>query len=110
VHDHLAVRLAAEAVLRDQAAEELAIVVDLAVEDEPDRAVFVRKGLAGRLREVDDGQAPVAEANWAVEVHPLGVGPAVGEGARHGSHNRLRSPPSSVEHTADATHRVRITR
>ena len=61
---------------------DLGEVVDLAVEDDPDRAVLVAERLiAGR--EVDDAQPAVAEADAAVEIVAAGVGTAVRDGVGH---------------------------
>src|SRR5439155_17365743 len=82
--DHLGVGAGAKAMaprLQPRAqgleAEELAVV------REPDRAVLVRHRLAARGAEVEDGEPAVGEAETAVAVEALVVGPAVGEGARH---------------------------
>ena len=58
---------------RDQFGTQLDKVVDLAVERDPDRVVLVRQGLAGRIREVDDGQPAMAEDGGAVpqEIRPV---------------------------------------
>ena len=61
---------------------QLAEVVDLAVEDEPERAVLVRDRLVSRLAEVDDREPAVAERDRPVDVTALGVGPPVGERPR----------------------------
>ena len=57
---------------------QLVEVVDLAVEDDPDRAVLVRHRL-DRCLEVDDRESSVSEAGMAVEVQTAGVGPAADE-------------------------------
>ena len=50
---------------RDQPLAELPVVVDLAVEDQLDRAVFVGDRLVGRLAQIDDAQAAEARARRA---------------------------------------------
>src|SRR5262249_53344588 len=57
-------------------------VVDLAVEDDPDRPVFVGERLIAR-REVDDAQAPMTQADALAEVVAVRVGPAMRDGRRH---------------------------
>ena len=59
VQDCLGVTLAAEPVPRLELLPQLAEVVDLPVEDEPQRAVLVRQRLVSRLAEVDDRQTAV---------------------------------------------------
>ena len=59
-----------------QLGDQFLVVVDLAVEDDDDRAVFVEQRLlAGG--EVDDGQPAVAEAHAGLEVQAAFVRPAV---------------------------------
>src|SRR5207253_549063 len=74
MHDHLGVALRAEDVAEgNQFRNERLEVVELAVEYHHHRAVLVvERLLAGR--EVDDGEAPVAEANAGLEVQAAGVG------------------------------------
>ena len=66
---------------------DLGVVVDLAVEDELDRAVLVRHRLHRRVGEVDDRQPAEAEADAAVVVDPgaAAVGAAVDHRARASS-------------------------
>jgi len=74
---------------------QLPIVVDLAVEGDPDRPVLRRHRLrAGR--EVDDREPPMPEADRALVVQTFSVGTAVGEDGRHSTqdvdvHRRLVS-------------------
>ncbi len=74
VHDDLGVRVRAEAVAKGlQLVRQALEVVDLAVERDHDRMVFV----AERLRpagQVDDRQAPVGEPDAGLEVHAVAVG------------------------------------
>ena len=75
VDDGFGVGLGAERWPRaSQVAAQLAVVVDLAVEDDPDRAVLVGHRLLA-AGAVDDGQAPVAER------HPRRVKVAAAVGA-----------------------------
>jgi hypothetical protein len=81
------------------------VVVDLAVEDDPDRAVFVGDGLMAAL-DVDDRQPPRREADSAVEKRSFIVRPPVGDGPGHGvEHQSLRPfARCRIEYSADATH------
>ena len=99
-----AVSLAAEPVTPLELLPQLAEVVDLAVEDEPERAVLVRHRLVGRLRQVDDRQPPVPESDRPVHVLPLGVRPPVRERPRHGGHDLGRGRPFPRQIPADPTH------
>ena len=64
---------------------QLGVVVDLAVEDELDRPVFVRHRLVGAVREVDDREPARAEADSPVGRDPGAgaVGTAMGERVAH---------------------------
>ena len=108
VKDHLPVALAREAMAVLQLLAQLAEVVDLAVEDQPERSVFVRHRLAGRVAQVDDGEAPVAEARGPVQMQALPVGPTVGQGGGHGSDVLAPHRAAAREHSAHAAHRSRI--
>src|SRR5580700_3475592 len=66
-------------------APELAEVVDLAVEDHPNRAVFISYRLIAGL-EVDDAQATHAETHPSGDVHAAGVGASMDHGVAHGLH------------------------
>src|SRR5204862_3906551 len=61
---------------------EFAIVVDLAVEDDDDAAVFVVDRLPS-AGQVDDAQPARAEPDVAVEIHALVVRPAVPDARQH---------------------------
>ena len=108
VQDHLAVALALEAVAALEAAPQLAEVVDLAVEDEPQRAVLVRHRLARGVGEVDDREPPMAEPDRAFEVNALAVRPAVRERPGHGAYHLGRGRPTPAQHAANAAHEARI--
>ena len=57
-------------------------VVDLAVEDDPDRAVLVAERLiAGR--QIDDAEPPVAEADAGADVEAVRVGAAMRDRRGH---------------------------
>ena len=77
VHDDLGVAARAEHVAeRLQFGHQRPVVVDLAVVDDDHTAVLVEERLlAGR--EIDDGQAPMAEADTRRDVQPALVGAAV---------------------------------
>jgi hypothetical protein len=76
VDDHLAVRARAEGVpLRAQLVAQGLEVVDLAVDHDRDGAVLVDQGLRGLGREVDDGEAAVAERAGAHAHVPSASGP-----------------------------------
>ena len=62
---------------------EAPVVVDLAVEDDPDRAILVRHGLLAAV-EVDDAQPAHAEPHAVAEVDALLVGSSMGHRPAHG--------------------------
>jgi hypothetical protein len=61
------------------------IIVDLAVQDDPERLVFIGNGLAA-AGQVDDGQAAEAEAQTRLDVDRHIVGASMGDCRRHGFH------------------------
>src|SRR5262249_39797325 len=83
VQDDLGVGVAAEAMrLVLEKAAELAVVVDLAVEDDDSRAVLVGNWLVPAA-EVDDRQPAAPEPDLRFEVDPLVVGATMCHHARH---------------------------
>ena len=67
---------------RARARAQLQVVVDLAVLHDDDRAVLVRDRLVA-AGQVDDREPPRGEPDAALDVHALGVRPAVHERRRH---------------------------
>jgi hypothetical protein len=61
---------------------QLAIIVDLAVVDQPDALVLIGEGLVTAFA-VDDAQAPMAEADGGTLERAGVVGTAVDEGGGH---------------------------
>ena len=62
----------------------LDVVVDFAVEDQPERAVFVGHGLEAGVGQVDNAQVAVGKADRPlVEVEALAVGAAMGDSSGH---------------------------
>src|SRR5439155_14612060 len=91
---------------REQTIADLLVVVNLTVEGDPDRFVFVGQRLfaAGAI---DDRQAPVTEADIGIDEKAVAVWTAMPEGR---SHRRERRPDCRIEgstercDTRDATH------
>ena len=79
-------------------------VVDLAVDHDADRLVFVEEGLVGFRAEVDDREPPVPEHRAAPAPNPGGVGPAVGEGFVHAAHGGLVRSRVARDEARDAAH------
>ena len=67
---------------RSQLGPKLDVVEDLAVERDPQRAVLVGHRLMAAA-DIDDAESGVAERTRPVQVHTLGVGPAVRQRAGH---------------------------
>ena len=107
VEDDLGVGLRLEAdALPGQLVAEGAVVVDLAVEDDPRRAAGVRDGLVTALG-VDDGEAAAGEAHDVGVIDAVVVGPSVRlcgvHGTQHGRVHPLRTV--DLEEAGDAAHR-----
>src|SRR5438034_5115361 len=85
-------------------AAQLAVVVDLPVEDDPDRTVLVADRLLPVLK-VDDAQPTHSEPDPVAEIDAFIVGTAVDHRAAHGAHLVLDHgtavPPDDA---CDATH------
>jgi len=96
---------------RDQFLAQLRVIVDLAIEDNPDCPVFIADGLIPG-GEVDDAQPPHANANWTFDVYSFVVRSAMKHGLAHVAEDRsihLRIPiefhnPSDPAHFLLSTH------
>ncbi len=87
-------------------AAQLGVVVDLAVEGDPDRAVLVGHGLAALRAEVDDRQPGLAQADRTVRPDAAAVRPAVAQGAVHaGDQGGIGRPARvAVQNAVNAAH------
>ncbi len=83
-------------------AAQLAIVVDLAVADQQDRAIRVVQRLLA-AREVDDRQAAMPERRTLVVIDPFAVRPAMRERVQHAAH-RAVARRIRIDDTCDAAH------
>ena len=82
-------------------------VVDLAVEDDPDRAVFVGDRLV-TPRAVDDGEAAHGEADAPVQMAPVLVRPPVADGLAHPPEQLgVHAAVAAAHDPDDSTHRWR---
>src|SRR5690349_5960174 len=98
VHNGFSVRVGLEAMTaRDEIAPECAMVVDLAVEDDPASAIFVRQRLRS-TRAIDDGQPSMSQRHVSVGEKAVPVGPAMRERV---SHRRQGPADTRVQHTVD---------
>src|SRR5260370_38103383 len=91
--------------LRQKFRRELAVVIDLTIEDDPEGSVFVGQRLVAGLQ-VDDAQTTHPDAETAVRVKPAAIRPATGQ---HLSHSEqaltVRWPrPVAAEDAEDAAH------
>src|SRR5215468_7801386 len=94
---------------REQQAAQLAVVVDLPVEDDPDRAVFVRDRLASS-GQINDREAAHAHRDARLDVMTFTVRPAVLDHATHPRDQiaRARRVPHQFRPTYsdNATHNI----
>src|SRR5688572_9880579 len=87
-----------------EVAAQLPVVVDLAVEDDPDRAVLVRDRLLAAF-EIDDAEAPHAERDAFADVDAFLIGAAVHDGPAHPADLLLEDRRAVPPHdTGNATH------
>ncbi len=87
-------------------AAQLLVVVDLAVEDDLDRAVFVADRLVAPFQ-VDDRQPPMRQPDPWLGPEPLGVRAAMGDRIAHGLQQAGidRSGAVGVDDACNTTHR-----
>jgi hypothetical protein len=106
MEDDLGVAPRPEDVAARQLVAEVVVVVDLAVEDEPERPVLVRHGLPAGVR-IDDGKPRVTQDDAPLAAHPMAVGPAMGEGRQHRRHGiAVGGPvPLALDDARDPAHR-----
>src|SRR2546422_3880960 len=96
MQDRLGVALSGERMSpRDQHAPELAVVVDLAVEDDDLRPVFVEDRLSP-ARQVDDAEPSHPEADGPLHVQALVVRPAMTDRVAHPPNHGRRDGPGRV--------------
>jgi hypothetical protein len=110
VQDRLGVAGRLERVtLRDELRAQLHEVVDLAVEDDRDRAVLVEDRLV-RARAIDDRESPEREPHAAALQKAVGVGTAMRHRAGHAPQQRtVDAGVGSEQHeTGNAAHEARI--
>src|SRR5215831_15129034 len=106
VDDTLSVGFRGEAMATcGQACHELDVVIDFAVEDYPDRSIFVVDRLIAP-GEVDNAQATIAETDIASKEESIAVGPTMPERGRHPAQQILIHPSVRVSHAdaRDAAH------
>ena len=102
VDDRFGVGLSRQAVaLAHEVGADVLIVVDLAVEDDPDAPILVRNRLVPR-RQIDDRQATHRQAYAGTGEIPLIVGTAVRQAPAHAAQQRLIVEP---DESGDAAHR-----
>ena len=84
---------------------QLDVVVDLPVEDDPQRAVVVGHRLVTRRCRVEYREATNAEADITLEIQPSVVGPAVRQAITHPLEQRRRDRRAvGAHHSYDAAH------
>src|SRR5712692_1246286 len=88
---------------RAEMTRQLLIVVDAAVEGDPDAAVFVGERLPPAFR-IDDRQTPMPEPNRAVKIHAFTVRAPMRKDPRHRLKPRGLYRPSSCHHSGYPAH------
>src|SRR5215813_12839022 len=86
-------------------------VVNLAVEDHPDRAVLVADRLTAR-GQVDDRKPPHPHRDVLFEIESFIVGPAMHDGRSHGARSLVisRSSQVSINESENTAHFVALLR
>ncbi len=86
----------------------VAVVVDLAVVDDPDRCILVAERLLSR-RQIDDAQPPMAEGRACIDVAAPRVRAAMGQHRLHaGQPGRIAvGQPVGCDDSSDTAHRTR---
>src|SRR4029077_4454507 len=80
-------------------------VVDLAVEDDPDRLVLVAHGLVARRRAVDDAEPPVGKPDARRRPESAIVGTACQHDVAHPfQHGRIGAVSGAIEDSCDPAH------
>jgi hypothetical protein len=89
----------------EQIATELAVIVNLAIQQHPDRAIFVADRLPASGN-VDNAEAAMTEANTGANIDAVVVRPAMPKRVRHAADRCLRNGGVAVsdEDTANSTH------
>ena len=88
-----------------QLAAEFGIIVDAAIERDGEAKIGIHHGLASLLREVDDGQAPVAERRIAMDNQPGAIRPPRRYRIHHFRlHEGRGLSPIKAHFTTDPTH------
>ena len=91
--------------LRAQVGAELDVVEDLSVRDEPDGAVLAAHRLSRRFREIEDGEAPMSEADAVAELEAGAVGTAVRHRIAHAREQRaVDGGPRLLRDSDDSAH------
>jgi hypothetical protein len=102
VENHFGIRIRAEPVTAFKVSTQFPEVVDLAVEDDPDRLILVGHGLVPAIGQVDDTETPVAQSDLFLgeEADSHIVRPPMGKGLRHPLHQRLMAETHNPTDTA----------
>ncbi len=117
VHEHFGVAVGSKAVpLRLKFRAQFVVVVDLTVEDDMHRLIFIRHRLPTLRPKVDDGQPSMREGDAPILGDPGGsiVGASMHHGFTHGCREAFEfvsaEAKSSVKNSGDATHASRRVR
>src|SRR5262249_10914898 len=112
VHEHFGIGVAGAEYMTElkELPAQLDVVVNLAVEDYPDRSILVPHRLTA-AGDVDDGEAPVAEmyAKLIVDPSPFSVRPAMGKLLGHALEQGAIDGPDEADQAAHHTSRSKFT-
>ena len=108
VNDGLGIAVRAVAVAaRDELLAQGEMVVNLAIEHDPERAIFIRNRLMS-ARNIDNAEPSHADAQMAVRIKAFVVGPAMGDDAAHFAQSCgvCARVPSKFKNPSDSAHLV----
>ena len=82
MEDDFGIALRAELMMTREFATQFDVVVDLTIEGDPDRPVFVAHGLTPGV-EIDDRESLVAKCGWAIDVNAFAVRSSMCDAVEH---------------------------
>src|SRR6185437_620070 len=107
MNDDLGIAMGTETMpLSRELGHEFAGIINLAIEGDGNRAVLVEQRLLP-MRDIDDGEAPVAESDAGGDMKTAAVGAAMRDAVGHAAEERPvdRAPPPYVHDPGNPAHR-----